>query len=70
MDRCYGFMQTAAKHLDVRVDTLSNKLKEQIIKMSEEDIAKLSEASVRTLKMDEARLTRADLQRDQPAPKR
>jgi hypothetical protein len=38
--------------------------------MSFEEFASLKEANVRTLKMDEAKLTRADLKRESASPKR
>jgi hypothetical protein len=43
---------------------------EQIARMPDEEITSLRDANVRTLKMDGARLTRADLNREKPAPKR
>ena len=65
-----GFMQTAAKFLDSRVDSLKADLMKEVEVMPMDDIAKLNEANVRTLKMEEARFTRADLQREKPSPKR
>jgi hypothetical protein len=65
-----GFMQSAANFLDARVQSLAAELKKQVAAMSLSEIGALKEANVRTLKMEEARFTRADLHREKPAPKR
>ena len=69
-DQLRGFMQTAAAHLDANVDRLRKALQKSVEAMKPEEIASLSDASARTLKMLEARFTRADLKREKPAPKR
>jgi hypothetical protein len=69
-DQLRAFMQTAANYLDAHVETLRKRLSYEIQKLSADEIAALKDASARTLKMNEARLTRADLLRDKPAPKR
>lgn len=65
-----GFMQTAANHLDTRVDELGKKLEKEVTKLSIEEINKLKDATARTLRMGEARFTRADLNREKPAQRR
>jgi hypothetical protein len=65
-----GFMQKAADYLVAHMQELGKKVQEEIRQMSDEDVAKLSDAGTRTLKMEEARFTRADLDRDKPAAKR
>ena len=65
-----AFMNVAAIHLDDRVTRLRTALMEYVGLLKMEEIAKLPDASARTLKMPEARYTRADLRRSSPAPKR
>ena len=62
-------MQTAADHLNSRVQSLENKLNDQIAGMPADELASLKEANVRTLKMDEAKFTHTDLNRERPSPK-
>jgi hypothetical protein len=69
-DQLRGFMQTAAAYLDANVDRLHEAVKKNVEAMKPDEIASLNDASARTLKMPEARFTRADLNRDKPAPKR
>jgi hypothetical protein len=69
-DQLRGFMQTAATYLDAQVDRLREALKKSVEAMKPDEIASLNDASARTLKMPEARFTRADLSREKPAPKR
>ncbi|QWG20611.1 hypothetical protein KMZ68_12650 [Bradyrhizobium sediminis] len=69
-DQLRGFMQTAANYLDANVDRLRQAVMKHVESMKPEEIASLKEASARTLRMPEARFTRADLNREKPAPKR
>jgi hypothetical protein len=69
-DQLRGFMQTAAAYLDANVDRLHEAVKKSVEAMKPDEIASLRDATARTLKMPEARFTRADLNREKPAPKR
>ena len=69
-DQLRGFMQTAAVYLDANVERLREAVMKSVKTMKPEEIASLKEATGRTLKMPEARFTRADLNREKPAPKR
>lgn len=69
-DQLRGFMQTAANYLDSNVERLRGALMKFVESMKPDEIASLKEATARTLKMPEARFTRADLSREKPAPKR
>ena len=69
-DQLRGFMQTAANYLDANVERLREAVMKSVESMNPEEIASLKEATARTLKMPEARFTRADLNREKPAPKR
>jgi hypothetical protein len=69
-DQLRGFMQTAANYLDSNVERLREALMKFVGSMNTEEVASLKEATARTLKMPEARFTRADLNREKPAPKR
>lgn len=69
-DTLIGFMTVAAAYLDARVNMLRTAFMEAVGSMKTEEIAKLPDAAARTLKMPEARYTRADLKRPSPAPKR
>jgi hypothetical protein len=69
-DQLRGFMQIAADFLDANVNRLREAVKGEIESLTPEAIASLNEATARTLKMPEARFTRADLNREQAAPKR
>jgi len=65
-----GFMQTAGAYLDENVGRLLEAVKKGVEAMKQDEIATLKDATARTLKMPEARFTRADLNREKPAPKR
>jgi hypothetical protein len=69
-DKLRGFIQTASNYLDARVGRLKEQLTESVQNMTALEIAALKEAGARTLRKHEAKLTRADLMRDVPAPKR
>jgi hypothetical protein len=69
-DQLRGFMQTATAYLDAHVDRLRETVKKSVEAMTPDEVAFLNDASARTLKMPEARFTRADLNREKPTPKR
>lgn len=69
-DQLRGFMQTAAAYLDANVERLRKAVMTSVESLKPNEIAALNEATARTLKMPEARFTRADLNREKPAPKR
>jgi hypothetical protein len=56
-----GFMKTAARHLDQKVERLSQDLLEYAQKMKPEEIAALPRAEVHTLSQEESKLTRSGI---------